>query len=177
MWTVDPTRWSALTALALVAALLALACGERSAERPNVVANNSEDGKSEEARSLKVLSANIYLGGKKDRPGLDSIARYVGSADVVFLQEVDKGSAEALARKSGLKYLRFAKDEGMRVGEYGVATLSRFPLGATEVHTLPETAQGYDVILWTEARLAERSLTLVNAFYPAGYDRREGADG
>ena len=73
MWTVDPTRWSALTALALVAALLALACGERSAERPNVVANNSEDGKSEEARSLKVMSANIYLGGKKSRPGLDGI--------------------------------------------------------------------------------------------------------
>jgi endonuclease/exonuclease/phosphatase family metal-dependent hydrolase len=174
MWTVDPTRWSALAALVLVAALLALACGERSAERPDVA--TSEDSGSEEARSLKVLSANIYLGGKKDRPGLDSIARYVGSADVVFLQEVDKGSAEALARKSGLKYLRFAKDEGMRVGEYGVATLSRFPSGATEVHTLPETAQGYDVILRTEARLAERSLTLVNAFYPAGYDK-EGRSG
>ena len=55
------------------------------------------------------------------------------------------------------------------MGEYGVATLSRFPLGATEVYTLLETAQGYDVILPTEARLAERSLTLANAFYPAGY--------
>ncbi len=173
MWAVDPTRWSALTALALVAALLALACGGRSAERPEGA--TGEDGGSE-ARSLKVMSANIYLGGKKDRPGLDGIARYIGSADVVFLQEVDKGSAEVLTRKSGLEYLRFAKDEGMRAGEYGVATLLRFPLGATEVYTLPETAQGYDVVLRTRARVAERPLTLVNAFYPAGYDE-EGRNG
>src|ERR671917_1875159 len=174
MWAVDPTRWFALAALVLVAALLALACGERSAERPDVATN--EDSGSEEARSLKVLSANIYLGGKKDRPGLDSIARYVGSADVVFLQEVDKGSAEALARKSGLENFRFAKDEGMRVGEYGAATMSRLQLVATQLYTLPETAQGYDVILRTEAHVAQRSLTLVNAFYPAGYDK-EGRNG
>jgi endonuclease/exonuclease/phosphatase family metal-dependent hydrolase len=173
MWTVDPTRWSALAALVLVAALLALACGERSTERPDVA---TSDDSGSEARSLKVMSANIYLGGKKDRPGLDSIARYIRSADVVFLQEVDKGSAEALARKSGLENFRFAKDEGMRVGEYGVATLSRLPLGATEVYTLPETAQGYDVMLRTEARRAERWLTLVNAFYPAGYDK-DGKNG
>jgi endonuclease/exonuclease/phosphatase family metal-dependent hydrolase len=176
MWAVDPTRWSALTALALAATVFALACGERSAERPDAVANKSEDGKSEETRSLKVMSANIYLGGRKDRPGLNGIARYVGCADVVLLQEVDKGSAEALARKSGLENFRFTKDEGMRVGEYGVATLSRLPLGATQVYTLPETAQGYDVILRTEARVAERSVTLVNAFYPAGYDK-EGRSG
>jgi ABC-type glycerol-3-phosphate transport system substrate-binding protein len=69
MWTVDPTRWSALAALVLVAALLALACGERSAERPDDVANKSEGGKSEETRSLKVMSANIYLEGRKDQPG------------------------------------------------------------------------------------------------------------
>ncbi len=173
MWAVDPTRWSALTALALVAALLALACGGRSAERPGVA--QGEDG-GREAPSLKVMSANIYLGGKKDRPGLDGIARYIGSADVVFLQEVDKGSAAVLARKSGLENFRFAKDQGMRVGEYGVATLSRLPLGATEVYTLPETVQGYDVILRTEARVAEGPLTLINAFYPAGYDK-EGRSG
>ena len=173
MWIVDPARWSALAALALVTALLALACGERSVERPD---DATSDDSGSEARSLKVMSANIYLGGKKDRPGLDSIARYIRSADVVFLQEVDKGSAEALARKSGLENFRFAKDEGMRVGEYGVATLSRLPLGATEVYTLPETAQGYDVVLQTGARVAERTFTLVNAFYPAGYDK-EGRSG
>jgi hypothetical protein len=95
---------------------------------------------------------------------------------VVFLQEVDKGSAEALGRKSGLENFRFAKDEGLRVGEYGAATMSRLKLVATQLYTLPETAQGYDVILRTEARVAERSLTLVNAFYPAGYDK-EGKNG
>lgn len=167
------TRWFALIVLALVAALLALACGGRSAQRPDVT--TSEDGGSE-ARSLKVMSANIYLGGRKDRPGLDGIARYIGSADVVFLQEVDKGSAEVLARKSGLENSRFAKDEGMRVGEYGVATLSRYPLGATEVYTLPGTAQSYDVILRTNVQVSDRSVALVNAFYPAGYDG-EGRSG
>ena len=176
MLAVDPIRWSTLAVLALMAALLAPACGGGSAERPDDLENKSEAGKGEGARSLKVMSANIYLGGREDRPGLDGIARYVGSADVVFLQEVDKGSAEVLARKSGLENLRFAKDEGMRVGEYGVATLSRLPLGATEVYTLPETSQGYDVILRTEARVAERPVTLVNAFYPAGYDE-EGRSG
>ena len=82
MWAVDPTRWFALTVLALVAALLAAACDGRSAQRPQVTPG--EDGGSQ-AHSLKVMSGNIYLGGKKDRPGLDGIARYIGSADVVFL--------------------------------------------------------------------------------------------
>ena len=166
-------RWFAPTALALVAALLALACDGRSAERPD--AATSEDGGSE-ARSLKVMSVNIYLGGREDRPGLDGIACYLRSADVVFLQEVDEGSAEVLARKSGLENLRFAKDEGMRVGEYGVATLSRYPLRATEVYTLPETDQGYDVVLRTDTRVSGASVTLVNAFYPAG-DDQEGRSG
>jgi endonuclease/exonuclease/phosphatase family metal-dependent hydrolase len=89
---------------------------------------------------------------------------------VAFLQEVDKAGAEMLARKSGLENFRFAKDQGMRVGEYGVATLSRFPLEAMEVHTPPGTPQGYDVILRTVARVPGRSVTLINAFYPAGYD-------
>ncbi len=168
-----PIRWFTPTVLALVAALLAVACGGGSAERPD--ATPSEDGGSE-ARSLKVMSANIYLGGREDEPGLDGIACYLSSADVVFLQEVDEGSAEVLARKSGLKHFRFAKDEGMRVGEYGVATLSRYPLEETEAYTLPETDQGYDVVLRTDAQVSGRPLTLLNAFYPAGYDQ-EGRSG
>ena len=167
MSAVDPIRWSALTILALVAAVLALACDGRSAEHPD---GTTEGGGGIEAGSLKVMSVNIYLGGKKDQPGLDGIACYLSSADVVFLQEVDKGAAEVLARKSGLENFRFAKDQGMRVGEYGVAILSRFPLEAMEVYTLPGTVQGYDVILRTDAQMAGRSGTLINAFYPAGYD-------
>ncbi len=154
--------------------MLALACGGRSAEPPEDVAAGEGGGR--EARSLTVMSANIYLGGRKDRPGLDGIARYIGGADVVFLQEVGKGSAEMLARKSGLEYFRFAKDQGMRVGEYGVATLSRLPLGATEVYTLPGTEQGYDVILRTDTQVSGSPVALVNAFYPAGYDQ-EGRSG
>ena len=169
----SPIRWFALTVLALVVALLALACDGSSAERSE--ATKSEDGGSE-ARSLKVMSVNIYLGGRKDRPGLDGIACYLRSADVVFLQEVDKGSAEVLARKSGLENFRFAKDRGMRVGEYGVATLSRYPLKATQMYKLPGTDQGYDVILRTGAQVSGGPVTLVNAFYPAGYDQ-EGSSG
>jgi hypothetical protein len=50
MWAVYPIRWSALIVLALVAALLALACGGRSAKRPDSA--TSEDSGSA-ARSLK----------------------------------------------------------------------------------------------------------------------------
>jgi endonuclease/exonuclease/phosphatase family metal-dependent hydrolase len=173
MSAVCQIRWSALTVLALVATMLAFACDGRSAERPD---GTTTGGGGIEARSLKVMSVNIYLGGKKDQPGLEGIACYLSNADVVFLQEVDKAGAEVLARKSGLENFRFAKDQGMRVGEYGVATLSRFPLEAVEVYTLPGTPQGYDVILRTDARIWGRSVTLINAFYPAGYDE-EGRRG
>ena len=170
-------RWSALTIFALVATMLAFACDGRSARSPDggTTASTTE-GRGIGARPLEVMSVNIYLGGKKDQPGLNGIACYLSYADVVFLQEVDKAGAEVLARKSGLENFRFAKDQGMRVGEYGVATLSRFPLEAMEVHTLPGTPQGYDVILRTVARVPGRSVTLINAFYPAGYDE-EGRSG
>ena len=170
MADVNAIRWSALTILALVATMLAFSCDGRSAEGPDDTTATTTEGGGAGARQLEVMSVNIYLGGKKDQPGLNGIACYLSGADVVFLQEVDKAGAEVLARKSGLRYYRFAKDEGMRVGEYGVATLSRFPLEATEVHTLPETPQGYDVILRTVARVPGGSVTLFNAFYPAGYD-------
>ncbi len=62
-------RWFALTVLVLASILLALACGGRSAESPDL-STGKNDGS--EARSLEVMSANIYLGGKKDRPGLHS---------------------------------------------------------------------------------------------------------
>jgi endonuclease/exonuclease/phosphatase family metal-dependent hydrolase len=169
-------RWSALTMLALVATMLASACDGRFAEGPDGTTATTTEGGGIGARPLKVMSVNIYLGGKKDQPGLNGIACYLSDADVAFLQEVDKAGAEMLARKSGLENFRFAKDKGMRVGEYGVATLSRFPLEAMEVHTLPGTPQGYDVILRTVARVPGRSVTLINAFYPAGYDE-EGRSG
>jgi len=160
--------------------MLASACDGRSADGPDgTTATTTEGGgigARPLARPLEVMSANIYLGGKRDQPGLDGIACYLGDADVVFLQEVDKAGAEMLARKSGLENFRFAKDEGMRVGEYGVATLSRFPLEETEVNTLPGTPQGYDVILQTVVLVQGRSVTLFNAFYPAGYDE-EGRSG
>ena len=169
-------RWSALTILALVATMLAFACDGRSAEGPDGTTATTAGGGGIGARSLKVMSVNIYLGGKKDQPGLKGIACYLRAADVVFLQEVDKAGAEVLARKSGLENFRFAKDQGMRVGEYGVATLSRFPIEAMEVHKLPGTPQGYDVILRTVASAPGGSVTLINAFYPAGYDE-EGRSG
>ena len=168
--------WSALTILALVATMLASACDGRFAEGPDETTATTTEGGVIGARSLKVMSVNIYLGGKKDQPELNGIACYLSDADVVFLQEVDKAGAEMLARKSGLENFRFAKDQGMRVGGYGVATLARFPLEAMEVHTLPGTPQGYDVILRTVARVPGRSVTLINAFYPAGYDE-EGRSG
>jgi endonuclease/exonuclease/phosphatase family metal-dependent hydrolase len=121
------------------------------------------------------MSANIYLGGRK-APSLDLIACYLSGADVAFLQEVDRGGAETLALKSGLKNFRFAKDEGMAQGEYGVAILSRSPLGPAEVRKLTTTKPSYDVILKTTTRVGGEPVSLIDAFYQAGYDE-EGRRG
>jgi endonuclease/exonuclease/phosphatase family metal-dependent hydrolase len=121
------------------------------------------------------MSANIYLGGRK-APSLDRIACYLSGADVVFLQEVDRDAAETLARESGLENFRFAMDEGMAQGEYGVAILSRSPLGSSEVRKLTKTKPSYDVILKTTTVAGGERVGLINAFYQAGYDE-EGRRG
>lgn len=108
---------------------------------------------------FSVMTYNIRLGLESD---LDTIASIVGEADVVALQEVgndwvegEKGNqAMKLARASGLTHYRFASALTVRPGTdppetcpapteearpgFGVALLSRFPLGPWTRHRLPK---------------------------------------
>lgn len=167
---VDPTRWIVLAVLAS-AAVLVPACG-RSADCPGERSGigTAEGGGGAGSGALTMISANIYLGGKKDLPGLDRMACYLGDADVVFLQETDEDAARALARESGLTNLRFARAQDPRKGGYGVAILSRSPLGPAEEREFPETEAPYDVVLKTAVRLRGKPVALIDAFYAAGYD-------
>ena len=158
-------------AFVILAAALAAALAACSMER-----SGAEDPGGESERDvLTVVSANIYLGGNRD-PGLNGIACYLSNADVAFLQEVDEVGARTLARMSGLTNFRFAKDEGMRSGEYGVAVLSRVPLRLAEVRKLTGTEPGYDVILKTTGNLRGKPVDLITTIYQAGYDQ-EGKRG
>lgn len=161
MSTVDPIRPASLVIFALVI-LFGYGCNERSAEDPpdgTITQGDPEPG------PLTVMSANIYLGGKNDRPGLDRIACYLANADVAFLQEADREAAETLARKSGLTNMRFARAPE---DEYGIAILSRKPLAHPEVYELPETEPNYDIILRTDVGIEDKRTTLINTLYAAG---------
>jgi endonuclease/exonuclease/phosphatase family metal-dependent hydrolase len=154
-----------VASLVILAAVL-VACS------PEPFSREVSDG---EGDALTVMSANIYLGGRKD-PGLDGIACYLSNADIAYLQEVDEEGARALARMSGLNNLRFAKDEGMKSGEFGVAILSKFPLRRAEVRKLTGTEPGYDVILKTTSKVRGKPVDLITSIYQAGYDQ-EGKRG
>lgn len=161
MSIIDPIRWAALAIFASVI-LFEYRCDGSSAGGPQGASTSQGDS---ESGALTVMSANIYLGGKNDRPGLERIACYLTNADIVFLQEADKEAAEMLARKSGLTNLRLATAPG---DEYGIAILSRSRLGPPEVYELSRTEPNYDIILRTDVRIDGRPTTLVNTLYAAG---------
>ncbi|MGM0577210.1 MAG: endonuclease/exonuclease/phosphatase family protein [Myxococcota bacterium] len=107
---------------------------------------------------FSVMTYNIQL-AKRD--GLEAIAELIGEADVVAVQEVGwdwfegapGNQAQQLAKQSGLNHFRFASAQTVRPGSdppeacpaptaedrpgYGVALLSRFPLGPWTRHRLP----------------------------------------
>jgi len=89
---------------------------------------------------FRLLSYNIHkgIGGVDRRYDLgrivETIAHY--QPDVAFLQEVDDGvprsrqhaQAELLAKETGLEHFTYQRNVSLRVGHYGNAILSRFPL-------------------------------------------------
>ncbi len=105
------------------------------------------------------MTYNIRLGLDSD---LETIAAIIGEADVVALQEVGNdwfegpagNQAQQLSKLSGLTHFRFASALTVRPGTdppvakpaptaedrpgYGVALLSRFPLGPWTRHRLPK---------------------------------------
>ncbi|MEC9072903.1 MAG: endonuclease/exonuclease/phosphatase family protein [Myxococcota bacterium] len=108
---------------------------------------------------FSVMTYNIHLGLDSD---LDTLAGIIGEADVVALQEVGNDwfegepghQAQQLAKLSGLNHFRFASALTVRPGTdppeahpaptaddrpgFGVALLSRFPLGPWTRHRLPK---------------------------------------
>jgi endonuclease/exonuclease/phosphatase family metal-dependent hydrolase len=108
---------------------------------------------------FSVMTYNIHLGLDSD---LETLAGIIGEADVVALQEVGNDwfegapghQAQQLAKLSGLNHYRFAAARTVTPGSdppetrstptaedrpgWGVALLSRFPLGPWTRHRLPK---------------------------------------
>jgi endonuclease/exonuclease/phosphatase family metal-dependent hydrolase len=98
-------------------------------------------------RELVVLVYNIHAG--KDAAGVDNLERVAAviessNADLVLLQEVDRrttrsGNVDQLATLMRLTGLHgaFGKSLDYQGGEYGIATLSRWPITSQHVVQLP----------------------------------------
>lgn len=117
---------------------------------------------------FSVMTYNIQLGLQSS---IETVAGIIGEADVVAVQEVgydwiegEKGShPQMLSRSSGLLHFRFASSMTVRPHTdppeivaaptaedrpgFGVALLSRFPLGPWTRHRLPKRRHGQRCIL------------------------------
>ena len=110
-------------------------------------------------RPLRVVVFNIHAG--KDAAGVDNLERVAEvirstNADLVLLQEVDRGTTRSggvdqlavLMRLTDL-HGAFGKSLDYQGGEYGIATLSRWPITAHEIIPLrvapPQTRAGGSV--------------------------------
>ena len=95
------------------------------------------------SQPLRVMVYNIHAG--KDAAGVDNLERVASlirsnEADVVLLQEVDRGTKRSgnvdqlgvLMRLTGMHGV-FGKSLDYQGGEYGIAMLSRWPLSAPTV--------------------------------------------
>lgn len=139
--------------------------------------------------TLRVLCYNIHHGegtdGKVDLPRLAKVIRDA-DPDFVALQEVDRKTKRTggvdqtaeLARLTGL-HAKFGKAIDYEGGEYGQAILSRFPLGATTIHTLPgEPAREQRIAFEVRATVDGRELAFVTTHLhhlEAGLRERQAA--
>jgi endonuclease/exonuclease/phosphatase family metal-dependent hydrolase len=98
-------------------------------------------------REIRVLVYNVHAG--RDAAGADNLERVADvvratSADVVLLQEVDRGTRRSgsvdqprvLARRTGLA-VAFGKTLDYDGGEYGIAVLTRWPIASQALIRLP----------------------------------------
>ncbi|SRR5690606_17257002 len=96
---------------------------------------------------LTVISYNIHAGkDAEQQPNLERVAAVLDTlgADIVLLQEVDRGTARSggedqvaeLERLTGMR-AAFAKSLDYQGGEYGIAALSRWPIESVRVLPLP----------------------------------------
>lgn len=93
--------------------------------------------------AIQVVSYNIHAGkDASGQPNIERVAAILDSldADIVLLEEVDRGTERSgqvdqlreLERLTGL-YGAFGKSLNVQGGDYGVATLSRWPIDSAEV--------------------------------------------
>jgi endonuclease/exonuclease/phosphatase family metal-dependent hydrolase len=98
-------------------------------------------------REIRVLVYNVHAG--RDAAGADNLERVADvvratSADVVLLQEVDRGTRRSgsvdqprvLARRTGFA-VAFGKTLDYDGGEYGIAVLTRWPIASQALIRLP----------------------------------------
>ena len=131
-------RHSLLSALVFaLVAIIAASCSSR----PGAI------GVSRTHAAIRVLSYNIHAGkDATQHPNLERVARVIDSlrADVVLLQEVDRGTERSgdvdqvaeLERLTGM-HGAFAKSLDYQGGDYGIAALSRWPIDSAETVPLP----------------------------------------
>ena len=117
---------------------------------------------------FSVMTYNIRLGLESN---LETVAGIIGEADVVAVQEVGNewfrgepgNQAQILSRLSGLNHHRFAAALAIKTGTeppetrpaptaddkpgFGIALLSRFPLGPWTRHRLPKRQDQHRCIL------------------------------
>ncbi|MGH7637759.1 MAG: endonuclease/exonuclease/phosphatase family protein [Gemmatimonadaceae bacterium] len=142
------------------------------------------------ATDLRVMVYNIHAG--KDASGVDNLERVAQliretSADVVLLQEVDKGTRRSegvdqpavLSRLTGLR-VAFGRSLIYQGGDYGIAILSRWPITSHRTIPLPvhppqeRSESSYEPRVALEARIASPAgdLTVVNTHIDASRDDR-----
>lgn len=102
---------------------------------------------------LRVMTLNIHFGIGPDGFDISRIARFISSqrVDVVLLQEVDRFLPRSryldlptrLARETGMESAFGLNVRRRGRGEYGVATLSRFPI-TLQQHTLLPNRPGLE---------------------------------
>jgi endonuclease/exonuclease/phosphatase family metal-dependent hydrolase len=127
---------------------------------------------------FRLLSYNIHkgIGGVDRRYDLGRIVDTIGhyQPDVAFLQEVDDGvprsrqhaQAELLAKETGLEHFTYQRNVSLRIGHYGNAILSRYPLEDPQHIDLtlrPKKRRGALVARWrVPVGDITKSITLVN---------------
>lgn len=126
---------------------------------------------------FRLLSYNIHkgIGGVDRRYDLGRIVDTISECqpDVAFLQEVDDGvprsrqhaQAELLAAKTGLEHFTYQRNVRLRVGHYGNAILSRYPLNDTaeiDLTIAPKKRRGALISKW-RIPVGEHTKTMVVA--------------